>query len=231
MRPRLTELLRHQQDPPIPRESIEAVLRACRSERLPIGEALVRSGLVSETGLRAALLEQTREALIELARNNSRPGAFVPHSGTGYEPRFSFSSAELLAGLGAACHPGPAAAAQEEIDAAAIPDCYLAAFIRPPRYRGVQLLAVDRSCALPAGALIGAGNWATGLLDIARAVDPTAWLARAAICARTALLTWEAREVGFVGLCSSRAAAARLMTWIERRSAAMAPAMARGAGP
>ena len=188
---------------------------------------------MSESGLRAALFEQTREALIELSRINRSPEAFVPHTGTGYEPRFAFSSAELLAGIGAAQHAARAAAAGTEIAAAAIPECSFAAFIRAPGHRGALLVAVDRGCVIPAGVVIDACNWATGLLDVARAVDPTAWVARAVFCARTALLTWQDADTAFVGLCSSRAAAARLMTWIESRTApaSASPAAARGAGP
>ena len=115
MRLRLTDILRGQSTPPLPREAVEALYRSCRESGKPIGEALVASGLVSEQGLRAALFKHNGEAIVALAKSGALPDSFVAHSKTGYDPKFSFSSCEVLAMLGFADDLARAAAAQHEL--------------------------------------------------------------------------------------------------------------------
>jgi hypothetical protein len=226
MKPRLTDLLRHQRTPPVPREEIEKIYRACRVTNRPLGEALVASGLVSEHGLRSALIDHTGNALLNLARAKVSYAEFVPHVGAGYKPFFSFPTCELVAALGAAAAPTSAATAKSELDFAIVQECTGAAFVRHPACRGSMLVAVDRGCDLPTTELVEACTWSTGLLDVARTVDPTTSVVRAVWCSKTALVTWQRNDVGFIALCSSRAATARLVSRIEGRS--QPPAGARG---
>jgi len=100
MRIRLTDILRNQSTPPLPRERVEQIYRRCKESGTPIGEALVASGLATEAGLRAALFKHNGEAIVALAQSGIVPDAFVPHLKTGYDPKFSFTSCEVLAMLG-----------------------------------------------------------------------------------------------------------------------------------
>src|ERR1700753_1700020 len=66
MRVRLTDILCNTATPPVPRDQVEEIARACTKTRRPLGESLVESGLVSETGLKAALRRHTVEAVAHL---------------------------------------------------------------------------------------------------------------------------------------------------------------------
>ena len=218
MRLRLTDILRNQTTPPLPRESIEDIYRQCKDSGIPLGEALVKGGLVSEIGLRAALFKHNGEAIARLAEAASVPEAFVSHRRMGYDSKYSFSSCEVLAMLGSQDDPARATAAQLELCSSLVPESSGAAFVRNNAGAGSLVIAVDHGCDVPVHDLVEVCNWTTGLFDMVRTVDPHACLARATWGKHTALVTWQAKDVGYVGLCSTRAAAARLVSRLERAS-------------
>jgi hypothetical protein len=218
MRVRLTDILRGQTTPALPREAVEEIYRACRNSGQPIGEALVASKLVTEVGLRAALFQHNGEAIVALAQSGASLQRFVSHSKTGYDPKFAFSPCEVLALLGGRDDPARAAAAQAELSGILVPDSVGAAFVRSSAVAGSLVIAVDRDCDFGVGDLMAVCNWVSGLFDVARTFDPEVFAARAALGERAMLVTWRSREVGYLGLCSSRAAAARLVTRLSERS-------------
>ena len=129
MRNRLTDILRHQSTPPVPREDVEQIYKRGKQTGTPIGEALVASGLATEAGLRAALLKHNGEALVTLALSGVAPHAFVVHSKTGYDPKYAFSSCEMLARLGSFDDLARRCRRREQLAGAAGPA--LAARLRP----------------------------------------------------------------------------------------------------
>jgi hypothetical protein len=227
MRVRLTDILRGQTTPPLPREAVEEIYRACRDSGQPIGEALVASKLVTEMGLRAALFEHNGEAIVALAQNGALFQRFVSHSKSGYDPRFAFSPCEVLAMLGARDDPARAAAAQSELSDLLVPDSVGAAFVRSSAVAGSLVIAVDRDCDFGVGDLMEVCNWVSGLFDMARTFDPEVFAARAALGERAMLVTWRSKDVGYVGLCSTRAAAARLVSRLSERSTRVSGVMPR----
>lgn len=216
MRFTLTDILRHQSTPPLPRESVEEVYRRCRLTGQPIGEALVEGGLVSAPGLKAALLRHTGEAIAELAQAGVAPDAFVNHARAGYDPKFSFSACELLSMFGARDDPARAAAAQAELATALVPGSVGAAFARSSTGAGTQVIAVDPGCDLPVSDLNEICSWVAGVFDVAHTFDSTINAVRAT-WGNTALVTWRVKDIGYVGICSSRAAAACLLVQIAER--------------
>ncbi|MES1185881.1 MAG: hypothetical protein ABUL60_18860 [Myxococcales bacterium] len=228
MRLRLTEILRRQTTPPLTREAVEELYRACKQTGTPIGEALVANGVVSEAGLRAALFKHNGEAIVSLAQNGASVERFVSHSKTGYDPKYAFSSCEVLAMLGARDDPARAAAAQSELDGTLVQDSVGAAFVRSSRSSGPLVIAVDSACGLAVTDLLQACAWVSGLFDMARTFDPDVFAARAALGARATLVTWRSNEVEYVGLCASRPAAARLMSRMAQRAPRTSGVMALG---
>lgn len=101
-RHRLTDLLRHATHPPLPLSELERVYQTCKAEGRPLGEELVSSGLLTADTLRLALVQHTLEAFATIQDDDGRcpPFAFVEHRRRGYDPRFTFSPAELMVGLG-----------------------------------------------------------------------------------------------------------------------------------
>lgn len=232
---RLTDILRNQSTPPLAREVVEEIYRKCKGDGRPIGEALLASGVVSEAGLRAALFKQNGEAIVELARSNTAPDGFTVHASTGYDPKFSFSACEVLAALGSLGDPARAIAAQIELGSTLVHESSGAAFVRSEAASGALVIAVDRSCDFPARDLLEVCNWALGLFDVARTFDEWAYAARATWGKRTAIVTWRLDDLHYVGLCSSRAAAARLMSQLGQRAASsgvitVAPPVGSAAG-
>jgi len=228
MRIRLTDILRHQSTPPLPREAVEEIYRTCKENGTPIGEALLASGLVTEVGLRAALFKHNGEAITQLAQSNAMPDGFTVHTKTDYDPKFSFSACEVLAALGSLEDPARAIAAQLELANTLVQESSGAAFARSDTAAGSLVIAVDRQCDFPVQDLVEICNWVAGLFDVARTFDPSACAARATWGGSIALVTWRVAELGYVGLCSSRAAAARLVSQLGQRAAAGAIAASGG---
>ena len=218
MRLRLTEILRRQTTPPLAREAVEEIYRACKDSGTPIGEALVKSGVISEAGLRAALFKHNGEAIVSLAQNGALAERFVRHSRTGYDPKFAFSACEVLAMLGARDDPARAALAQGELGSILVQDSVGAAFVRSGASSGPLVIAADPGCELSVKDLLQACHWVSGLFDVARTFDPEVFAARAALGDRAMLVTWRSKDVEYLGLCSSRPAAARLVSRLSERS-------------
>jgi len=227
MRIRLTDILRNQTTPPLPRETIEQLFRRCKENGTPIGEALVASGLATEAGLRAALFKHNGEAIVALANSGMQPDDFVAHSKTGYDPKFSFTPCEVLAMLGSFDDPARAAAAQVELSSMLVPDSVGAAFARSAAASAL-VIAVGGGCDFAVADLLGVCNWVSGLFDVARTFDPEVFAARANWGGHAGLVTWRVKEVGYVGLCSSRAAAARLVSRISERAVRTSGVLPRG---
>lgn len=217
MRVRLTDILRNQSTPPVSRERVEEIYRGCRETGTPVGEGLVASGLASETGLKAALFKHNSEAIAALARAGVAPDQFVKHTTTGYDPKYSFSACEMLAMLGAFDDPARAAAAQQELSGVLVPETVGAAFVRSSAASGALIIAVDRGCDFAVADLIELCNWVSSLFDVARTCDPEVFAARASWGTNAGLVTWRVKDVGYVGLCASRAAAARLLSRLSER--------------
>lgn len=228
MRRRLSDILRAQTTPPVPREQVELIYRRCKATGTPIGEALVASGLASEAGLRAALFEHSGEAIASLASVGRSPDDFVAHASTGYDPKYSFAACEVLASLGSAALPERAAEARQELATTMVPDSVGAAFARGEAASGAVLIAVSSACELATRDLLGVCNWAAGLFDVATTFDTELFCARASWPGRAGLVTWRSQDVGYVGLCGSRAAAARLVSRLSERMVRTSGVLPRG---
>ena len=219
MRVRLTDILRNQTVPRLPKAAVDEICLRARASGQPIGEALVASGLVSEAGLRGALLNHNGEAIAQLARAGATPDAFTVHTRATYDPRFSFSPCELLALLGALDDPARATAAHLELSDMLVEESTGAAFARNEMASGPLVIAVDRACDFPVRDLAQVCNWVSGMFDVVRTFQPDACAARASWGERTALVTWRVKEVGYLGFCSSRASAARMVQKLGQRAA------------
>lgn len=228
MKNRLTDILRGQSPVPISREAIEQTYRRCKDSRTPIGEALVASGLATEAGLRAALFAHNSEAIVALARAAAAPDDWVTHTRSDYDPKYAFSACELLSMLGARDNPARAAAAQQELSSVLVPESVGAAFVREPAAAGSLVIAVDRSCDLAVDDLVGVCNWAAGLFDVAQTFDHDVIAGRVNWGVRAGLVTWRSADVGYIGLCSSRAAAARLVSRLSETAVRTSGVMPRG---
>jgi hypothetical protein len=219
MKRRLTDLLCQQQEPPLPRALLDELFRRCKSESKPLGEALVAGGYLSEPQLRAALLRHTCEAIVRLAQSNTTtPTHFEPHTKDGYDPRFVFSTPELLASLAGPRRNARAGEAHRRLASLLVPDISAFAFLRDVRSREPVLIAVARGCDLSVSAALEIATWARNAHDVASFVDPTTHVVAATWCERLTLVSWRRGEIGYVAVCSTRAASAVLLSQLAREA-------------
>jgi hypothetical protein len=219
MKKRLTDILCHQQDPPLPRQVIDDVFRRCKEDGRPLGEALVSGGYVSEPQLRAALLRHTGEAIVRLAQANTiTPTRFAHHEKEGYDPRFVFTTAELLASLAGRRRQELAEEAHQQLAPLLVPDISACAFLRDVRSRDPVLIAVAKGCDLTVKSAMEVASWAVSAFDIAGFCDPNARLVSATWCDRLSLMSWRHGEIGYVAVCATRAASALLLSQLAQRA-------------
>lgn len=220
MEQRLTDILCEQKEPHLPRASMEELFRRCKQEGRMLGEALVSSGVVSEAELRAALERHTCEAIIRLAqRHVVKPTRFARHVKHGYDPRFVFTTAEILASLSGRRRLSVARAARTQLEEVLVPDASGFAFLRDLRSNRPMIIAVARGFELDVGAALEIASWATRLFDVASFVDADTYLSAATFGARMTLVAWRVDDVSYVAVCASRPASALLLNQLTRRLA------------
>jgi hypothetical protein len=219
MRQRLTDILCEQHEPPLERSMVEQVFRRCKQDGTPMGEALVAGGLVSEADLRAALLRHTCEAIVRLAQGRATtPTHFAQHEKGGYDPRFVFTTTELLASLSGKRRVQLADEARRHLATLVVPDVSAFAFLSEPMARQAVIIAVAKGCELAVGATLELARWATRTFDIASQVDKDARVVAATWSDRITLLTWRDAEIGYVAVCATRAASALLLSRLALRA-------------
>jgi hypothetical protein len=107
---RLRDILRSRCSLATQPHEFDAVYARCRRDSQPLGEALVVSGLVSPSNMRAALKQHTIESLLAVdaavanqwgSRAPEWPMQWIDHAGRGYNPSYTFGAVEVLAGAGA----------------------------------------------------------------------------------------------------------------------------------
>ncbi|MAQ13999.1 MAG: hypothetical protein CMN30_04285 [Sandaracinus sp.] len=94
MRRRLTDLLLEGNDR-LDRKSLESIYRDCRGRNVPLGEELVRRGVVEAGGLRNALAEHTSEALVRVGHRDDVTFDWVAHRTTSYSPSYTFDTLDI----------------------------------------------------------------------------------------------------------------------------------------
>lgn len=218
MKQRLTDILCQQQEPPLPRGELEELVRRCKQQGTPVGEALVASGIVSESALRSALERHTCEAIVRLAQGNlSAPPRFARHTKHGYDPRFVFTTAELLASLSGKRRNQLAEQARAHLSCTLVPDASGFAFLREVRSQQPVIIAVGKCCELAASATLDIASWAMSTFDVAGFVDPGTYLVSATWCSRVTLLAWRDADISYAAICTSRAASAMLLSTLAHR--------------
>jgi hypothetical protein len=214
MRRRLTDLLRHQTEPPLEPTVVERVYRQCRVDSRPLGEALVESGIVSECGLRCALRQHNAEA-IALLGSTRGVREWRAHRNRRYDAKFTFSTAELLVSVGALQDDEKASTARGRLRGVLDEASVGVAFARTGGAAPVPV-GIVRSERLSVGDVMQLGEWLTGTLDLAGTVDPARGLVATALTDGRAALAWVEGELAYVALCPDRAALARAITRATR---------------
>jgi hypothetical protein len=220
MRNRLTTLLGELHDPPLDRDYLDELYRSCRHQAAFI-DALLASGRVSANGLRAALMAHTLEAILHIASSDAPFQEFLPNKR--YNARFSFSTAELLAAIGAQRDRTRAERAHAELDQVLVPESSGWGFLRDAGAGSPLVIASAGKPAPPTSEMIVLSNWAAGLFDVSLVFDDDVRVAAASFVGAE-IVAWRAEAALFVAKCENRAAVARLISLLDARH------MPRGGG-
>jgi hypothetical protein len=213
MKRRLSALLQQQRSPPLEASYIEAVLAECRRTGRPLGEALLATGQISEEGLRTALFTHVVEAIGRIARSHVPCAGFERHRGPSYDARFVFTTAEILAALGARRDRALAAAAKRGLRTTLLPGTRGLAFVRDQS--GPVTIAVEGTPALRIPDIVDVCGWASSLLDVSSVFDDDVRIATGGRSDSSSVVTWMSGETQFVAICESRATSALIVARVN----------------
>ena len=101
MEHRLTDILRHESDPPLPKAVFNQIYEECHRDRIPLGETLVERGIVTPEGLSHALRRHTAEAICVLASSKDLAPVWASNRQRPYDAQHTFSTGELMSCVGA----------------------------------------------------------------------------------------------------------------------------------
>lgn len=146
MEHRLTDILRHESDPPLPSETFEKIYEECYRDHIPLGETLVERGMVTPEGLWHGLLMHTAEAICVLASGSSLSPVWATNRQKRYDAQYTFSTSEVLSCAGSFGFEDEATEAQQTLQE-----------ITPREAVGLAYLA-DTSHELPL-AHVAAEDW------------------------------------------------------------------------
>jgi hypothetical protein len=214
MERRLTQLLRLQHNPPLDGDRIEDAIEECRRRGVSLGEGLLGTGVVSEEGLRSALFRHTTEAIAHIAEAGSLCDGFVRHAGAGYDPRFVFSTAEILAALGALRNRALAAATTRHLREVLVADARGLAFLCDEA--APTLCALQGRPAVRISEILDVSAWAAGVFDVTAAFDAGVQIAIGSARENDTVVSWRTLEALYVAVCANRATSALLMSRLDR---------------
>lgn len=162
MEHRLTDILRHESDPPLPAETFEEIYEECHRGRKPLGETLVARGLVTPEGLWRGLLRHTAEAICVLASSSSLSPIWASNRRRRYNAEYTFSTPELLSCIGSFGFEKEARQAQQTLREITPREAVgLAYLVQPSKELPLAHVAAEgRDC----DELVELGNWARRVL-------------------------------------------------------------------
>lgn len=109
---RLRDLLRDNLARAIDDAEIDRAYRDCSVEGKHLGEELVSRDYVKAEAMRRALKQHTIESLVALPQEQGEKVDWVAHRAQGYQPRFTFSPAELLVSVNSMLYANEAVGAE-----------------------------------------------------------------------------------------------------------------------
>lgn len=226
MRPRFTQILRHQHDPPLARETLRELYHQCRDDQAPLVNALLASGKVSEAALRVALFEHIAESVAHIASAGARYVGFLPHAP--YGARFSFHPSGILARLGARSDPALADAAERALAEVLVPETSGWAFLRDGGLGAPVVVAVRGAPSVRGEDMLEIGAWTLGLFDVAGVFDDDVRIASASFGEGRYVVAWRDTRMYFAARCANRAGAARLVAALDQKLVGAVAGRAQG---
>ncbi len=165
MEHRLTDILRHESDPPLPKALFDAVYEECHRDRIPLGETLVERGIVTTEGLSRALRQHTAEAICVLASSKALSPVWASNRQWPYDAEHTFSTGELMSCVGSFGFDEEAQQAEQRLRELTPMASVGIAYLETGHELPVAQVAVD---GWECSALVDLGHWARKALTAAK---------------------------------------------------------------
>lgn len=209
---RLTDILRARIGPAASGSALDDIVRRCRAEGTPLGEALVTSGIVSSDGFRDALRQQTSEAMLGLCQREQAPPVWIAHRRQRYDARFTFDAAELMASVGACCRPEFADRSRRELEIMLRPGGRGVAFMWAGASSSVLFpVGEKRGSGFSAQETIALGRWAMHVLEAKLMQQSIPRLAAMLGPKGDSTVAWIAEGLVYVVLCDNPSSLAHVL--------------------
>lgn len=144
---------------------------------------------------------------------------WLPRTRGGYNPAFTYSTAELLVSAGASRDAARSAAAVRELERVAGTRACAVAFARDEGFaEPIPIAALDAD-ALKPRTLSDIGRWSADALDVAAAVAERVRFHVVSTASGRAALTWERGGVAYVVLVTESGSLARALVALVRDEA------------
>ena len=164
MEHRLTEILRHESDPPLPKAVFDEVYEECHRARIQLGETLVERGIVTTEGLSHALRRHSAEAICVLASSKALAPVWASNRQRPYDAQHTFSTGELMSCVGSFGFDEQAQHAEQRLrELTPMASVGIAYFQTGPELPVAQVGVDGWDCA----ALVELGHWAREVLTAA----------------------------------------------------------------
>jgi hypothetical protein len=187
---------------------------------------LVERELVAPGKMRAAMKQHTIESLLALDAAYAERGSatwrmrWVDRAERTYNPRYTFTAAEVLGAVGASLLDGTAAELiTDHLETIAVSGCAIAAFAGEVRDAAL-VVGAQTSLRLSVHDLVDLSRWATAALAASPGFSPQV----AHACAHSAdggTVAWQFEQQVCAAVCASRQALERLVSTLDNRSLAM----------
>jgi len=149
MRRRLTDLLLETAPRPLERNELERIYRDCKGRNVPLGEELVRLGVVPPSGLRDALAQHTSEAIVRVGEADAVTFGWVAHRAPGYSPKFTFETLDIALRVADKVYPAAATEGRRVLQQSGLPGIAFRGTDEPDG--GAFPVAATRADELPDG--------------------------------------------------------------------------------
>lgn len=186
LRRRLKDLLREHLSRAMDDAELDRTWAQCASEGRKFGEELVSRQIVKAEAMRRALKQHTIESLIALPQEQGEQIAWVAHRQQGYQPRFTFSPADLMVEVNAYLYATEAAGVE-----AGLVDVEIRAASYVPSDSGDLIAIRSTGLITTIAELDELGAWAGAAFGITRGFSPEVMRRAVESASGEMLLAWQ----------------------------------------
>jgi hypothetical protein len=196
---------------------IDAVLSALLKERLPLGESLLKRGVVTSDAMNAAFKRQTVETILGLAARGARPLGWIPRASLPAAVDFSFTLSEMLVACNAAMASEAVKAATTQLEEMLDEGTAAISFALDRSEHNASPIFVRGDLKLDLEQLSALGCFAVEALASARelAMEPGGQYVSATLDGATSVVVFRRGMLAHLAICDGADSASSVMMRLE----------------